>query len=265
METTEDAFLGGRLKVLQPARGYRAGADPVFLAAAMMAARGETVLDLGCGVGVAMLCLKARLPEVEVTGVELQPDLAELARRNLEVNGLKGEVLTANAAALPKAFRSRTFVNVMTTPPFASGRPATASPPPCGICWRRWSWRCPYDEGRETGRGETMALADWVDVGLRRLKPGGTFGLVNRIERLPDCLSAISERVGDIRVLPLAARQGRKAKLFVLMGKKGAKGEMALLSPLVLHEGAAHDRDGESYTREAQTILRAGRSLGLGD
>ena len=249
METTEDAFLGGRLKVLQPARGYRAGADPVFLAAAMMSAPGETVLDLGCGVGVAMLCLKARLPEVEVTGVELQPDLAELARRNLEVNGLKGEVLTANAAALPKAFRSRTFDHVMTNPPF----------------FRRHSGSNAQDEGRETGRGETMALADWVDVGLRRLKPGGTFGLVNRIERLPDCLSAISERVGDIRVLPLAARQGRKAKLFVLKGKKGAKGEMALLSPLVLHEGAAHDRDGESYTREAQTILRAGRSLGLGD
>lgn len=248
METTEDAFLGGRLQVLQPARGYRAGADPVFLAAVMRALPGETVLDLGCGVGVAMLCLKARLPDVTVSGIELQADLVGLACQNFASNDLSGEVLTANAAALPTEIRSRVFDHVMTNPPY----------------FQRQSGSNAQDAGRETGRGETMALADWIDVALRRLKPGGTLGMINRVERLPDCLSALNGRVGDIRLLPLASRQGRPAKLVVFKGKKGAKGGLALLPPLILHQGSSHDRDGDSYTPEAQAVLRHGQPLDLG-
>ncbi|MEO0916318.1 MAG: methyltransferase, partial [Pseudomonadota bacterium] len=59
--TTDNAFLGGRLQVLQPAVGYRAGADPVLLAAAVDAGPGHSVLDVGCGVGTALLCLGTRV------------------------------------------------------------------------------------------------------------------------------------------------------------------------------------------------------------
>jgi tRNA1Val (adenine37-N6)-methyltransferase len=83
-DLTRDAFLGGRLHVWQPARGYRAGTDPVFLAAACPARSGEHVLELGCGVGVASLCLAARVEGLALTGVERQVDYAALARRNAE-------------------------------------------------------------------------------------------------------------------------------------------------------------------------------------
>ncbi|HEY2110716.1 MAG TPA: methyltransferase, partial [Dongiaceae bacterium] len=63
---TEDAILGGLLRLRQPAKGLRTGIDPVFLAAAAPATKGR-VLDLGCGVGTAALCLARRLPAVEVT------------------------------------------------------------------------------------------------------------------------------------------------------------------------------------------------------
>ena len=76
-ETREDAFLGGRLTIRQPVRGYRAGADPVFLAAAVAAKPGERVLELGCGVGTALLCLGARVAGLDLTGVERQGDLAD--------------------------------------------------------------------------------------------------------------------------------------------------------------------------------------------
>lgn len=59
---SHDQFLGGRLMVAQPKTGYRAGVDPVLLAASVPAVRGESVLELGCGVGVASLCLAARVP-----------------------------------------------------------------------------------------------------------------------------------------------------------------------------------------------------------
>jgi len=84
-----DQFLGGRLTVAQPKTGYRAGVDPVLLAASVPAGRGESVLELGCGVGVASLCLAARVPGLKITGVEIQPDAAILAAQNAQHNGCK--------------------------------------------------------------------------------------------------------------------------------------------------------------------------------
>jgi tRNA1(Val) A37 N6-methylase TrmN6 len=86
VEITQDGFLGGRLTLAQPKDGYRAGIDPVLLAAACPAKQGEDVLELGCGVGVASLCLAARLPGVRLHGVEILPDYAQLARANAAQN-----------------------------------------------------------------------------------------------------------------------------------------------------------------------------------
>ena len=81
-ELSTDAFLGGRLSIMQPIRGYRAAADPVLLAAAVPARAGDAVLELGCGAGVASLCLGQRVPGLIQFGLELQPAYAALARRN---------------------------------------------------------------------------------------------------------------------------------------------------------------------------------------
>lgn len=86
-DTTDNGFLGGRLQLLQPRRGYRAGLDPVLLAASVAARPGQAVLELGCGVGTALLCLGARVPGLSLTGVELQPDYAALARRMRRATG----------------------------------------------------------------------------------------------------------------------------------------------------------------------------------
>ncbi len=247
METTEDLFLGGRLKIMQPKSGYRAGADPVFLAAAVNAAAGETVFDLGCGVGVAMLCLKARLPDLRLTGIELQPELAELARGNLAANDMTGIVVNADASDLPTDLRDRSFDHVLTNPPFfdvAAGSPAR-------------------DNSRDAGRRTEMSVQRWLDIALRRIRPGGSLTLVNRIEQLPECLVALDGRAGAIKVLPMASRLGRPAKLFLLTAKKGAKAPMSLLAPLILHEGAEHFRDGDNYSEIARSVLREGQALRL--
>lgn len=247
METSEDAFLGGRLRIRQPVKGYRAGADPVFLAAAVNAAAGETVLDLGCGVGVAMLCLKSRVPEVEVAGVELQPELADLARRNLAANDMTGEVITADAGDLPATLRARSFDHVLTNPPFFDAAKVRPS----------------EEESRDTGRRIQMSMRSWIDIALRRIRPGGTLTLVNRIEQLPICLSALDGRAGAIRLLPLAPRSGRPAKLFLLSAQKEARAPMSLLAPLTLHEGAEHVNDGDNYSEIARSVLREGQALRL--
>jgi tRNA1(Val) A37 N6-methylase TrmN6 len=80
--TSTDDFLGGRLSIIQPRKGHRAGSDAVFLAAAAPARAGERVLDIGAGVGVAGLCLLARVPGIELTAVEIDHELATLAAAN---------------------------------------------------------------------------------------------------------------------------------------------------------------------------------------
>ncbi|MEX1152635.1 tRNA1(Val) (adenine(37)-N6)-methyltransferase, partial [Parvibaculum sp.] len=133
--TTDDGFLGNRLKLLQPEKGYRAGLDAVLLAASVPAREGERALEAGAGVGVASLCLAARVPGLEVAGLELQPDLVRLAERNIERNGLSGRVsiLEGDIGLSPRdlaalGLEPNSFHHVFANPPFHD--PATSPAPP---------------------------------------------------------------------------------------------------------------------------------------
>src|ERR1700758_4781609 len=89
---SENAVLDGRVQLLQPERGYRAGLDAALLAAACDAQPGERVLEVGCGVGGALLAAAARRPQASFLGVERSPEALELARRNIALNGLAERV-----------------------------------------------------------------------------------------------------------------------------------------------------------------------------
>ncbi|GGH42944.1 methyltransferase [Frigidibacter albus] len=244
-DLTDDGFLGGRLRVLQPRSGYRAATDPVFLAAAVAAQPGQAVLELGCGAGVASLCLAARVPGLVQAGLELQPAYADLARQNAARNGLPLEVLEGDLAAMPALLRARCFDHVIANPPFypAGGGTACADP------------------GRETAQREATPLADWVAAGLRRLHPGGWLTIIQEAHRLPDLLVALSARTGSITALPLVARIGRPAGRVIVQARKGGRGRFTLAPPLVLHDGAAHDGDRENHSDMAAAILRKGAAL----
>ncbi len=238
---TRDGFLGGRVQVWQPARGYRAATDPVFLAAACPARPGETVLELGCGVGVAALCLAARVPGVQVTGVERQADYADLARRN----GV--DVVNADLSALPDDLRARSFDHVVCNPPYFMPGAGTGA----------------GDAGREAALREDTPLVDWLSTARARLKPQGWMTMIHLAERLPDILARL-DGFGSITVLPLAAREGRAAGRIVLRARKGARGAFSLLAPVLIHEGATHAGDGDDYSATTRSILRDGAPLPFG-
>lgn len=246
-ELTCDEFLGGRIRLWQPREGYRAGVDPVLLAAAVPAERGQEVLELGCGAGAAILCLGVRVEGLALTGIELQRDYAALARQNSEENDVPLEVIEADLRNLPSELRQRLWHHILMNPPYFDRSASTAS----------------ADHGRDTALGGDTPMTQWIDVAARRLRPKGTLTLVQRIERLPEVLAACEGRLGSIVVRPLAPRPGRAPKLFLLQSRKGGRAAFHLSAPLVLHDGHTHVEDRDDYTAEARAILRDGKPLPL--
>src|SRR3954470_4438968 len=131
METalTEDALLGGRVRILQSRRGYRVAVDAVLLAAAVHPASGDRVLDLGAGAGAVGLWLASRVADCTIVGIELQPALADLARRNATRNGFneRGPTIVHDLPQPPPAELGR-FEQVVSNPPYLAA--AVADPPP---------------------------------------------------------------------------------------------------------------------------------------
>ncbi|SFS64397.1 tRNA1(Val) A37 N6-methylase TrmN6 [Sulfitobacter marinus] len=240
-ELTYDAFLGGKLHLWQPRKGYRAGVDPVLLAATVPAAPGQRVLELGCGVGAASLCLGARVAGLSLTGVEVQQAYAELARRN----NPEFEVIEADLAAMPLSLRQRQFDHVLANPPYFDRAASIAS----------------EDSTRETAMGEQTPLAKWVEIAAKRLAPKGQAHFIHRAERLPDLIRALPHDMGSIEVLPIAPRIGRMTELIILRARKSGRGAFRLCAPLIMHEGAEHIADGDSYVPAIRAVLRAGAAL----
>jgi tRNA1(Val) A37 N6-methylase TrmN6 len=245
---TYDDFLMGRVKLLQPARGYRAGIDPVLLAAATPAEAGQTVLELGCGAGAASLCLNARVSGLSFVGVEMQALYADLARRNAVNNGAKMEIFQADIQAMPLDVRDRRFDHVIANPPYYLKEKFTAS----------------NDAGRNVAVSGETPLETWIDLASKRLGPRGYFTMIQKADRLLDILAGLRGRLGSVRVRPIQARADREARLVIVQARKLGRGDFVLEAPLRMHDGPRHERDGDSYSEKALAILRHSAVLSWG-
>jgi tRNA1(Val) A37 N6-methylase TrmN6 len=239
METalTEDALLGGRVRLLQPRRGYRVAVDAVLLAAAVQPAPGQRVLDLGAGVGAVGLCLAKRVPDCSIVGIELQRELADLARRNATHNGLSDRLhVIVHDVAQPLPSGLGGFDQVATNPPYLAA--SVADPPP--------------DRSKALATVESTAdLARWLEVATGALAPAGTLTLIHRSDRLEETaahLVRLGYRDLAIKRLPPAPRVLVRARR---AGTRAVKEAV----PLILH------RPDGSYTDAAEAILRHAAAL----
>lgn len=242
---TQDLFLGGLLRIWQPKNGYRAGVDPVLLAASVPAAPGETVLELGCGAGVASLCLGRRVPGLRLSGLELQKDYAELARRNAGENQLDFTIHTGDLAGMPMALKSQRFNHVIANPPYYIAKNGTAG----------------ADAGRARALREQTPLSEWVNAASRRLAPKGHFSVIQDVQRLPELMAAVYSCLGSIEVWPLAARHGRATHRVLLRARKEGRAAFILHPPFLMHNGPVHRIDGDDYTPAIRDVLRHGAAL----
>lgn len=242
---TQDDFLGGKIRAWQPRKGYRAGVDPVLLAAATPAKTGDTVLELGCGVGVASLCLAARVRGIQITGVELQPQYANLAQRNADENDVDFKVVQADLRNLPAELRQKRFTHVIMNPPYFDRGAGTNA----------------GDTGRDIALGGDTPLEEWLAVGAKRVGPRGYLTIIQRMERLPEVIAALSGRLGAMIARPIAGREGRAPELFLLQARQEGRAAFRMAPTLIMHEGPTHQGDQESYTPVVREVLRNGAEL----
>jgi tRNA1(Val) A37 N6-methylase TrmN6 len=240
-DVTDDALLDGRVRLLQPRRGHRAGSDAVLLAAVHAPASG-TIVDLGSGSGAVGLMIAARAEAVEVVFVERDPVLAEFCRRNIALNGLAERARAVEADILAPAFerreaglRSTSADLVVTNPPFLEEGRSRASPD----AMRAAAHQLP--EG---------ALETWLRACADLLKSNGRLALIHRAERLSDCLRHLERGFGGIAIKPVHPRADEAASRIVITAQKGSRAPLRMAPPLVLH-----GPDG-GFTADAAAIHR---------
>jgi tRNA1(Val) A37 N6-methylase TrmN6 len=241
---TEDRLLDGRVRLRQPARGYRAAVDPVLLAAAVAPSPGDLVVDLGCGAGAALLCLAVRVADCRLLGLDADPSAAALAQANIRTNGLAGRaaVVGGDIRRLPLAPGSAD--RVMMNPPFLEAGAARPSP----IAGRA-----------AANREDAAVLTDWLQAARRLLGPRGWLTLIHRADRLDDVIAGLAPGFGAIAVRPVRPGAGRAASRILVRARKDALSPALLAPDLILHEPSG------AFTPAAEAVLRRAAAIGFDD
>jgi tRNA1(Val) A37 N6-methylase TrmN6 len=248
-DVTEDRVLGGALRLRQPGRGHRVGHDAILLAAACPARADEHVIELGAGVGAAGLILAARVPDLAVALVEIDPDLAALATQNAALNGLAARVRSVNldVVAPGRAFAAAglapdSVARVMMNPPFNDPAVQRASP----------------DRRRRLAHAAPRELLPaWVATAARLLRPRGTLTLIWRADGLGDVIAALDRAFGAVMVLPVYPAADEPAVRILVRATKASRAPLAIVPGLVLNDASRQP------TPEAEAVLRRGATLAL--
>jgi tRNA1(Val) A37 N6-methylase TrmN6 len=227
-QTTDDAFLGGQLRLRQPTSGHRAGHDAILLAAATSAKSGDRVVDFGSGVGTAGLAVARRVAGITLVLVEIDPQLAALARDNAAANDLQADVIVLDIAAGADVFVGAGLPPdsadaVLMNPPFNDPVRHRASP----------------DKVREVAHVATAAtLESWIHAARRLLKSGGVLTLIWRADGISEVLAALDRGFGSLAILPVHGDPAQPAIRILVRAVKGGRAPAAICAGLALRDAA---------------------------
>lgn len=237
LAVTHDHLLNKTVAITQPKDGYRVGTDAILLAASVPQ-RSKRILDMGSGVGGVALCIARRLPDANITAVEIDADMVALADRNIKDNDLDAQIrlLKGDVMALSPVL-ANSFDHVVSNPPYHDTRGTR-----------------PKNRSRALAHmGEDTKLADWVKAAIWATKPRGRISFICRADRASELITAFeSNGAGETLLCPLWPRHDTPASRVIVQVRKNITGPGAILSGLVLHDDAG------GYTQSASHIMQGG-------
>jgi tRNA1(Val) A37 N6-methylase TrmN6 len=225
-ELTEDTFLGGRLRLRQPKSGHRAGHDAMLLAAATPARAGDRVVDFGAGVGAAGLALATRISGIQITLVEIDEALAELARGNAASNAIEAKIIAMDLASGADVFAGAGLAPdsvdvVLMNPPFNDSKRHRSSP----------------DKSREIAHvADAATLESWIRAARRILKSTGVLTLIWRADGLAQVLAALDRGFGSLAILPVHGNTATPAIRVLIRAIKAGRAPTAIYPGLMLND-----------------------------
>lgn len=240
--TTTDSIFNGVIKITQPMQGFRFGIDAILLASSVPQKGVRRILDLGTGVGTALLGALHRVPLSQGIGVDINPDFLDLARLNGDQNDFDDRIrfLSHDILSTPDPLKGELFECVMTNPPFYDADHATPS------------------KDQALSRAKSISMGDlktWLTYGLAKTTSGGFMIVLITPHFLASTLALLNDHLGDLRIFPVWSKRDQPAKRLLIAGKKGARGSASLLPGLVMHT-----QTGE-YTKEAYAVLKEAAPL----
>jgi tRNA1(Val) A37 N6-methylase TrmN6 len=241
---TEDAFLGGKLRLRQLKSGHRAGHDAMLLAAATSARSGDRVVDFGAGVGAAGLAVAKRVAGIELVLVEIDELLADLARGNAMANTIAADVVVLDVMSAAAEFAVTGLMPdsvdvVLMNPPFNDSTRHRASP----------------DKARASAHVATEeTLEGWIHAARRILKSGGVLTMIWRADGLAELLAALDRGFGSVAILPVHSDAASPAIRVLVRAIKGGGAPLRMHAALILNSEAAMPN------QEVQEIL-AGKAV----
>jgi tRNA1(Val) A37 N6-methylase TrmN6 len=224
------------LRLIQKKTGFCFGVDAVLLSHFAQVTAGSRVIDLGTGTGIIAVLLAAKKKPREVTGLEIQAEMVEMARRSIEMNGLGDSVniVLGDIKEAVKLFGASSFDAVVSNPPYMEKGGGLLNPA----------------DTKAISRHELLCtLEDVVSAAAKLLRPGGKFSMVHRPQRLADII--FSMRLNGIEPKQLRMvhpSPGKKPNLLLISGTRDGNPELRVLEPLYIY-----DENG-NYSREIDEI-----------
>jgi tRNA1(Val) A37 N6-methylase TrmN6 len=243
-DLTEDAFLGGQLRLRQPRSGHRAGHDAMLLAATTPARSGDRVVEFGAGVGAAGLAVARRVGGIDLVLVEIDPGLAELARGNAASNSIAAATIVLDVAAAAADFAAAglgpdSVDVVLMNPPFNDATRHRASP----------------DRARASAHvADAFTLETWIHAARRVLKSGGVLALIWRADGIAEVLAALDRGFGSLAVLPVHGDPAAPAIRVLVRAIKGGR------APAQIHPALMLNDESGVPNKQVQEIL-SGRAV----
>lgn len=250
IDSTVDVFHRGAFRVVQPRRGHRSGIDAMILAAAVPSAFSGMLCDLGAGAGAAGLAVAARCPRARATLVEIEPLMADFARRTLALPG--------NSSVASRVCIVETDVTARRTAREAAGLIdasfdfAILNPP-----FNKAADRRTPDALKQGAHVMHEGLLEaWIRTAAALVKTRGGIALIARPQSIAEILAAFEGRFGGAEIAPIHPRANEPAIRIVVRARRASRAALSLMPPLILH-----GETGDAFTERADAINNGRASL----